>query len=252
MYPVFCLLGHPQAGKTTTAKIIESKTKLKRGTCSDIIYDILRKLDGLPEGDWHEVIHKEEQDAVRQRLILLGNAIGDEIPHVYFASLLNRGCRIIDGVRRKKELAALESYCSDKHIPLLKVWVTRPDRPPISDNTELSPSDGTVMLNTESLEDLEEAVDSMLNVYHKEEIKVPMVVAGYHPPPAKGYDLDRIMATRKCPICKVYGQWRQGVHFDHEMRCINDKCPGRAGELRSVVWEPEAYCTVATPKKEPE
>ena len=49
--------------------------------------------------------------------------------------------------------------------------------------------------------------------------------------------MDHIMenwkANRACPRCGLRGVWRQGIYFDHEMRCVpcslEDKC---------IVWEP--------------
>lgn len=157
------LLGEPQAGKSTAAEIISNMTGWERGTCSTIIYNILAKLDGLPPGNWHDVIPEDQHAQTRERLIKLGNAISDEVPFVYPVALLNKGCRVIDGVRRKTELSALSEYCYNRGVDMVPIWIGRKDRPPIQDNNELSEEDAALVIQANDLSDLTTRVEDMIN-----------------------------------------------------------------------------------------
>lgn len=241
-YPVFCFIGSPQAGKSTAAKMMAERTGLKRGTCSDIIYRVLSKMEGLPPGDWHEVTPEDQKEVMREKLIRLGNAISDEMPHVYPSLLLSHGCGIIDGMRKKKEMTAFKDYCDKEKIRLNVIWIARPDSPAIEDNTEITPSDAHHMMCATDMDDLREAIDKLASSFETKVILKPRILEGtYHNVDTEVWDVKVVTPKYKCPLCGAKGVWRSGVHFDHQMRCVNDDCSGG-------VWIPDEKHTVLIPK----
>lgn len=164
MTTVICLLGEPQAGKSSAAKIITELTGWKAGTCSTIIYNVLAKLEGLPQGNWHDVNPPENHDSIREKLVRLGNAMSDEVPGIYPVGLLNQGCQVLDGIRRKEELAALEAHCEDYGIELIKVWISRDNRPALSDNNELLPVHSHWSVTAADIEELTNDITELLGV----------------------------------------------------------------------------------------
>jgi len=162
MKKVIALMGLPQSGKSTAGKLLSKFTGWRMGTCSTVIYNILAKLDNLPPGDWHEVTAPEDKDRVRQRLIALGNAMGEEVPFVFPVALFNRGCRIVDGIRRRSEFEATEKFCEEHNLDLWKIWIERPDRPPLTDNNELNCNDADEIIRAESVEELEHHIRDLV------------------------------------------------------------------------------------------
>jgi len=164
---VVCIIGIPQAGKTTFSRFLAQYANRVRGSCSEIIYPILA--DITPElpitEDWH-TIDISQRDSIREKLVTLGNAISDQLPAVFPIALVNRSCRVIDGVRRKEELHQFREYCAATGKILKVLWVERVNHPnpDITDNTELEIWDADIVISAETIEQLECCAENLVRV----------------------------------------------------------------------------------------
>jgi hypothetical protein len=155
----FIFIGPPHHGKTLARKIFCELTGMRGGSCSDVIYAILSHFTKTPVSEL-QALPKEE---LRPRLIELGDylcgardtlelnkfTVPDNIyrgPSALLRSLFHTGALVFDGVRRKDELAHFAGILTWLGIEHRVLWVERPGCPTVSDNTEVTVDDATVVV----------------------------------------------------------------------------------------------------------
>jgi len=91
------------------------------------------------------------KEEIRPYLVKIGDEMCDRDITVLADKLIENGCGIIDGIRRKKELNGIKN----KYNPLV-IWINRPDNDDISDNTEVTAEDADyVFVNRPEIADPE-------------------------------------------------------------------------------------------------
>lgn len=167
------VMGKPKSGKTEASKFLAEVLKCKRASCSNLLYEIAMIVKtGQPCG---QVTPQQIADFVqgfdelggkewlRPMLVALGNHLTEEDPSYLVRVLCNRGCRVIDGVRRQSELREFLTFASRQFMTPLCLWVDRPGIEDITDNTEVSSADADVIVtNDGDLEHLREQLQGVL------------------------------------------------------------------------------------------
>ena len=199
MARLILIIGPAQHGKSTVRKIISRLTGKKGGSCSDTIYHAWATLTGETEesvrawpkervrpllvalGDWltggrpDKDGHRKEVENFRQNFPhhLLGNVdpellaiSGLEKPSAsaLIQYSLNHGVEVLDGVRREDELTEYLARSTEKSGQPIVLWVENPAWGRVTgDNFSVPEYYAThKILNTGTLEDLEEAVKYFL------------------------------------------------------------------------------------------
>jgi len=176
--PVIFIIGHPQHGKTSLRKALEKLTHLKGASCSDVVYHFLA-LRGNTSVDALKLLPKEE---FRPKLMEAGDfLVGkldkmqetaakegvDEvmyrIPSALIRTLYMSGYNLIDGVRRREELASARDHLDWNGVPSKVVWVERPGHEIIPDNNELAANDAdAIVLNDGTIEEIDQKAFEVL------------------------------------------------------------------------------------------
>lgn len=166
--PVLFLIGPPGHGKTSARKILSALTSAKGGSTSAAIYSFLAMRSKTPVAEL-EKIPKEE---FRAKLIEAGDFMCGAIPamsepteydeqvyrcpSILVRMLYTSGYNIIDGVRRKIELAHAKDHLDWNGVPSFTIWIEKSQGPVIADNTELTALDADeTIFNDGTLEDLQ-------------------------------------------------------------------------------------------------
>jgi len=147
---IVVVIGKPRHGKSTFGKLLSEYTGMKFGTTSSLVYEIFAKQNDLPPGDWHEIIRHEDQDEVRGKLVVLGDALCELDCSLLPKTLLIRdGVYIIDGIRRSAELESFRHWVSNTidNTRVLSVWVERGDAGEVVDNTTVTSRDAEIIIS---------------------------------------------------------------------------------------------------------
>lgn len=173
--PVLFLIGPPGHGKTAARKILCALTSVKGGSTSAAIYSFLAMRSKTPVAEL-EKIPKEE---FRAKLIEAGDFMcgatpamsepseydGEvyRCPSILVRMLYTSGYNIIDGVRRKIELAHAKDHLDWNGVPSFTIWIEKSQGPVIPDNTELTALDADeVIFNDGTLDDLQKQLHAFL------------------------------------------------------------------------------------------
>lgn len=174
MQPVIFVIGKPQHGKSTVRTFLSERLKLRGASCSDTILAVIENDLGKEKfAEWMK-LPKEQR---RSTLIKVGDALCGlgqlkeavaEDPGYYVGpsalirALFHSGVRIIDGVRRRIELADAIKHLEWCGVPYRVIRVTRPGGPEIADNTEdLSAYVDTEIVNDGTIVDLCQKLDKL-------------------------------------------------------------------------------------------
>lgn len=168
MAPLSIVIGPATHGKSTLRGMLCEELDAKGGSCSDYIYALWAYLDGKRSV---EVLRQMPKEEARQRLVALGDWLTTSSPtfcaqfpfHMfpgYDPSVLDRtglpkpnpgaliqgafndGVRVLDGVRRRRELEAALPFFAWFGVKPFIIWVEDPRkaRNP-EDNLDLGPQD---------------------------------------------------------------------------------------------------------------
>lgn len=180
--PFIIVVGPAKHGKSTFRKALAARLGAEGGSCSDTIYALWAYI----AGETVEALQQRPKDEVRATLVALGNwfttpaeSLAENfprgvIPDTYLpnleisamekpheGSLIRQaylsGVRVLDGVRRRKELDAVLPFFDWFDIPvrIYYVYDERKGMDP-ADNFNLSPSDAHKLIkNNGSKEELE-------------------------------------------------------------------------------------------------
>lgn len=149
------VIGRPQHGKTSFSRMLSELTGRKAGMTSRVILDFLGKLDGKEYGsDWHALVSPEEMNVLRKRMIVTGDALASLRPHIFSETLYNEGVTIVDGIRRKEELARWCEEMDKAGTPVHRVWINRPGTPWIEDNTTVTADMADTVITANDLGEL--------------------------------------------------------------------------------------------------
>jgi len=147
---LFCIIGKPHHGKTRVAEAIAQALGFKQGSASDIIYEALASqyahATGNTVADCFTMLKKMPKETIRAELVRVGDDLTRNDPGALVTALVQRGCRVIDGIRRCVEIKAARGiFGMETNV----WWVMRhPEPPPIADNTEVTIDDSDfVILN---------------------------------------------------------------------------------------------------------
>ena len=139
---IFIITGLPGHGKTTLAATLADAFDLKMGSTSDPIYQLLASRlagnTGMDLETAERLLRSADKEILRPTLVRYGNqmVVGD--PSALVQMLIAKGCRIIDGVRRKQELNEALKYIVEQGFTPAVIWVARRPAPPqVHDNTEV-------------------------------------------------------------------------------------------------------------------
>ena len=165
------VIGLPQHGKSTFARMLSELSGKPNGATSRVILDFLSRIDGIDYGtDWHTSVHPGLHSVFRERLVKAGDALCAIKPSILAEALINQGCGIVEGIRRKAELDATRLQFGRESRFMLVVWVDRPDHGLITDNTTVTKDDANVVITNSTLEQLEAEARRILG-----EIKWPII-----------------------------------------------------------------------------
>lgn len=135
------------------AGLISTRFGVSFANTSDTIYETIAEREGVSL----DLVHSMPKEALRPRLIEVGDKLCDEHGLAYLALTQLAKHDVVCGIRKPKELALVRSEYSD----CLFIWVIRPDQKLIKDSTQLSHKDADlVIVNSGSLADLESQVTS--------------------------------------------------------------------------------------------
>tara|TARA_R110000803_G_scaffold106150_3_gene174285 strand:+ start:1761 stop:2258 length:498 start_codon:yes stop_codon:yes gene_type:complete len=124
---IYIICGYARVGKDTFAQHLADALDTKMGTTSDIIYETMSVRRGVSV-DELKAIWKED---LRDDLVEMGDALCNIAPDYLAQALINRGVRVISGVRRLSEAQAIRE-------PKKIIWMERRHFTSPPDNTELS------------------------------------------------------------------------------------------------------------------
>jgi hypothetical protein len=180
--PFVIVIGPAKHGKSTFRRALAAKLGTKGASCSDMLYAIWAYVAEESE----EGLRKRPKDEIRSTLVALGdwyttpaatlaeNFPFDKLPSIHLAKLegsemekphegvliqqaYRSGVRVLDGVRRKRELAAALPIFKWVGIPVLVLYVYDPRKGvDPTDNFDLRYRDANnIILNNGSEENLE-------------------------------------------------------------------------------------------------
>jgi hypothetical protein len=176
--PVIFFIGRPRHGKTTLRQIAEQLTRLRGGSCSDVIEAFIADQRKCTVEEFR-ALPKEERRPLMVKVgdWLTGNVgqpeelpeaadFGYRIPSLLVRTLYHNGRNLIDGVRRRIELQEARERLEWNGVRHLTIWVDRPGEPAVDDNTELTAEDADeVITNDCSLEELKQRLVTVLDKY---------------------------------------------------------------------------------------
>lgn len=140
---IYIVMGRPKVGKSTTSGILARLLNKKWGDTSDIIYKVLADRRGTTV----DVLRRIPKEELRPDLIVVGNELCNHSPLALSYALVQNGCNIICGVRRKSELTILVNKLKLDGFNVVTVWVDRDQAPTTEDNTEVTKNDCGVRIN---------------------------------------------------------------------------------------------------------
>jgi len=141
----FFIIGLPQHGKTTTSKILEKLLGVASGSTSDYVYQAL----ALKRGVTVEALRRIPKESLRPELVVTGDAICAINPTGLVEGLIGQGVTVIDGVRRKAELAACAYKLKKDGHQVMVWWIENPRVPKIPDNTEVTQEDAQKVIQND-------------------------------------------------------------------------------------------------------
>lgn len=176
--PVFFIVGKPQHGKSTLRNAISQRTRLRGGSCSDVVYALLAARRNVSV----ESLRAIPKEQLRPDLIRFGDWLcrtGEPLaevsarpgfdedmyrhPTALVRVLVLSGIHVIDGVRRRIELQEAKDRLEWIGLQTLTLFVDRPGGPDIKDNTEdLRDLADELVLNDGTIEDLERKAGELL------------------------------------------------------------------------------------------
>jgi hypothetical protein len=163
---VFVVAGAKQSGKSTVAALFGHRLGVEYVESSAVINERIEKERGLPRGTI-AAARAQHHDNWRAEQIAVGNAMSaaGEPPGLL---CVRRGYRVIDGIRRGKELRlSVEAARAAGRVPLV-VFVDRPGGQGAADNTEgpaLRAQADAMIINDSTMAALAEPVDTLLRGY---------------------------------------------------------------------------------------
>lgn len=190
--PVILICGPAGHGKTTAREILARIMQLRGGSCSDVVYAYLARIQGAKAEETAAKIAElraQDKETLRPTLVKIGNWLcGDvgnlkedtslvyaedsdahrdddlyRVPSSLIRMLYHNNYNIIDGVRRRLELQHAIQHLEWNGIRVLSIFVSKPDGPTIPDNTEdLSDLCDERVLNDGTVEDLEKKLVEIL------------------------------------------------------------------------------------------
>lgn len=117
--PTIILIGGlPRHGKSTLAALLATFTGFAWCDCSFVIYEEL----ALAEGVSIAALKARDKNALRADLIRTGDQLCEANPAYLAEALINRGIRIVSGIRRVSEMEALKEKYGDQY-KILTLWV---------------------------------------------------------------------------------------------------------------------------------
>lgn len=179
--PIFFFIGPPQHGKTEARKLAAEITGLQGASCSDVIHAFLAARMNSTVEKWRAQDKEKRRAAEIEagdflcghigtlNLVAFDGTVDDDFyrcPSGLIRPLVQRGIRLIDGVRRRIELADAVNHLDWNGIPSVTIWVERPGAPNIKDNTELTREHATEhIVNDGDLAQLRASVRAVLEKY---------------------------------------------------------------------------------------
>ena len=159
MSTYFFLIGRPQHGKTTVSKYLSKLRGEPYGSTSDYVYVLLaRKL-----GTTVEELKQRPKESIRPLMVVEADALCDVTPTGLVDGLVASGVRIIDGIRRRKELQMSVKKLQDQGHTVHVWWISNPRQAEILDNTAVTVEDAQAcVVNDGSFELLYQKIDRML------------------------------------------------------------------------------------------
>ena len=137
----FFIIGQYGAGKSLFGELIASGVGVPRASTCYIVYEELARQRGVQRWEL-ESCPKEE---ILGDLVRVGNALCDVDPSALVAPLLERGVRVIDGIRRPGELKAARQAARACGLWPIVVWVDR--HTSVKDNTEVTAADADYVIS---------------------------------------------------------------------------------------------------------
>ena len=190
--PVILICGPAGHGKTTAREILARIMQLRGGSCSDVVYAYLARIQGAKAEETAAKIAElraQDKEALRPTLMKIGNWLcGDvgnlkedtslvyaenseahkdddlyRVPSSLVRMLVHNSYNVIDGIRRKLELQHAVDHLEWNGVRVLTIYVSRPGGPKVHDNTEdLSLLCDEQVLNDGTVEDLEKKLIEIL------------------------------------------------------------------------------------------
>lgn len=175
--PVFFIVGPVGHGKTTSREILARLTRLRGGSCSDVIYAFLAARHDTTVDE----LRKVPKEELRPKLIQAGDflcgmdapmevaskpQVDNEVfrhPSALIRTLYMNGYNVIDGVRRRLELQHAKDHLDWCGVEQLTIHVRDPRKAELKDNSEdLSDLADEKILNDGTPEELEAKLREIL------------------------------------------------------------------------------------------
>lgn len=190
--PVFFVVGKPQHGKSTLRQALANATRLRGGSCSDVVYALLAARRGVSV----ESLRFLPKEELRPTLVRFGDwlcglgepleetAVNPEFdeniyrhPTALVRVLVLSGIHVVDGIRRRLELQESKDRLEWIGLRTLTIFVDRPGVPEVKDNTEdLRDFADEVVLNDGTVADLEVKAKELLSRRFPPSSDVPAIV----------------------------------------------------------------------------
>lgn len=188
--PVFFVVGPVGHGKSTTREILARLTRLRGGSCSDVIYAFLAARGNTSV----EELRKIPKEELRPKLIQAGDylcgmdglldvaekpEVDKEVyrhPSALIRTLYMNGYNVIDGVRRRLELQHAKERLDWCAVEQLTIHVSDPRKAIVDDNSEdLTGLVDETVVNDGTPEELEAKLKAILEKRYPQK---PMPVVG--------------------------------------------------------------------------
>jgi dephospho-CoA kinase len=114
---IICVIGRARSGKTTASNILSEITGIPTASTSDIVYNIMALASGCTVSE----LKSMPKEILRPQLIDIANYLCDIDPSILSKGLVQKGYKIVDGIRRETELLDLKkTYENEILITLIK------------------------------------------------------------------------------------------------------------------------------------
>ena len=197
--PVFIVIGPPHHGKTEARKILSELTYLKGASTSELIYRFLalrrnvslESLQAIPKEELRPALIEAGDFMVGSISAIAEPPVNAEIekvlyriPSALIRTMYLNGYNIIDGVRRKQELAEARTHLYWNGVRSLVLWIDRPGVETLKDNTELTAADADeIVPNDGTLEDLRKKLKFVLEAHFGVQDETPAPIPIVDLPP---------------------------------------------------------------------